>query len=113
MGYARTYCYECVPETVTVKTGAEMRKIVKLWVIEEKGGKCQLCGYNKCIEALDLHHLDPSKKEFNISSRDLRYSDWPIIKKEIENGVLVCSNCHREIHAGFHPEFIIGKEKEK
>lgn len=88
-----------------------MRKIIKRWVVEEKGGKCTICGYNKCEEALELHHLDPSEKEFNISDRNLRYSDWPMIKKEIEKGVLVCSNCHREIHTGLHPEFLEGDDE--
>lgn len=34
-------------------------------VIESKGNCCTLCGYSKCFNALELHHLDPTKK--NIS----------------------------------------------
>ena len=40
--------------------GSEQRKIIKKWAVEEKGGKCSICGYNKCIEALEFHHLDPT-----------------------------------------------------
>ena len=106
-GYNRVYCYDCVPDGDNKpKTGAEMRSIIKKWVVEEKGGRCIICGYSKCQDALELHHIDPTQKEFSISDRNLRYSDWPKIKKEIEKGILVCSNCHREIHSGLHPEYI-------
>lgn len=59
---------------------------------------CCKCGYNKCREALDFHHRDPTKKDFTIASR------WCIseqkLRKEIAKCVLLCSNCHRELHAG-------------
>ena len=38
----------------------------KLFAIVYKGGKCQKCGYDKCIGALDFHHLDPNVKEGGI-----------------------------------------------
>ena len=64
-----------------------------------KGNKCIICGYNKCQRALNFHHIDPSKKEFDLSSRGLTRS-WEKIKNEIEKCVLVCANCHAEIHEG-------------
>jgi hypothetical protein len=33
-----------------------------------KGGKCQCCGYNKYIGALEFHHVDPEQKDFGVSS---------------------------------------------
>src|ERR1035441_10809210 len=27
------------------------------------GGKCSICGYDRCLYALDFHHLDPDKKD--------------------------------------------------
>lgn len=66
---------------------------------EYKGGKCELCGYDRCQDALDFHHKDPKKKSFGISVRGLTRS-WAAIKSEIEKCVLICANCHREIHAG-------------
>lgn len=107
--YNRSYCYDCVPDGDTPKTGSEMRAIIKKWVVDEKDGACIICGYNKCLDALEFHHLNPNEKEFNISDRQLKYSDWPLIKTEIEKGVLVCSNCHKEIHAGMHPEYLKGE----
>lgn len=93
----RKYCYECVPESFS--NGAQQRKFIKQWAVEYKGNKCECCGYNKCIEALEFHHLNPEEKDFNISDRDIKLN-WEEIKKEIDKCILVCSNCHREIHNG-------------
>jgi hypothetical protein len=68
-------------------------------VIELKGGKCMICGYNKTNAALDFHHIDGKIKEFGISLDRITRS-WQKVTKELEKCVLVCANCHREIHAG-------------
>ena len=47
--------------------------------------------------ALDFHHLNPKEKDFNLSNRNLNM-DWDVIKEELDKCILVCSNCHREIH---------------
>lgn len=93
----RKYCYECVPES-TYENGASLRRLIKKWALEYKGYKCQCCGYDKCIEALEFHHINPEEKDFSISDRDIKLS-WEQIKEELDKCVLVCSNCHREIHA--------------
>lgn len=62
------------------------------------GGKCLNCGYSKSLRALDFHHLDPSKKEIRLDSRKLAGSSWKRILKEVEKCVLLCANCHREVH---------------
>lgn len=66
--------------------------------IEHGGGRCKICGYDKCVAALDFHHLDPSKKEFT-PSKGYKKS-WTKLKQEIDKCILLCSNCHREVHAG-------------
>jgi len=58
-----------------------------------------LCGYNRCKDALQFHHLNSEKKDFGVSQAGLTRS-WERVKKEIEKCVLVCANCHREIHSG-------------
>jgi len=63
------------------------------------GGCCQNCGYSKCIEALDFHHRDEEKKDFSISNAFKNYMDWKMIESELRKCVLLCSNCHRELHA--------------
>jgi hypothetical protein len=73
------------------------RKIVKILSIEYKGGACSKCGYNKCLSALEFHHIDPTQKDFSPSDTGQTRS-WEIVKAELDKCILVCSNCHREIH---------------
>lgn len=58
-----------------------------------------LCGYNKCPTALEFHHKTGEKKDFGLSSKGLTRS-WAKIQKELDKCILVCSNCHKEIHSG-------------
>ena len=62
------------------------------------GEKCQYCGYNRCITALEFHHLDPNQKDFSFGSNTNR--SWENTKEELKKCILVCANCHREIHNG-------------
>ena len=66
-------------------------KAVKLF-----GGKCQRCGYNKCITALEFHHPKGSGKEKDMGH--LWHCTWQKILKELDGCEMVCSNCHRELH---------------
>ncbi|MEX2340945.1 MAG: hypothetical protein WD605_01350 [Candidatus Paceibacterota bacterium] len=75
------------------------RKKLKDLAIEYGGGKCTLCGYNKCKRALSFHHKDPAQKDFGLSYRGLTRS-WEKTKLEIDKCVLVCANCHMELHEG-------------
>src|SRR3989344_3220338 len=75
------------------------RKKMRQMAVEYKGGKCKLCGYNKCAQALDFHHLDPSKKDFGISADGITRA-WSRIKAELDKCVMICANCHREVHSG-------------
>ncbi len=72
------------------------RKRNKERAVEYKGSKCEKCGYNKCITALEFHHLDPKEKDFSPSGN--MNMAWDKIKVEIDKCILVCANCHREIH---------------
>lgn len=76
---------------------SERRRKLKDMAIEYKGGKCEKCGYNKCNGALEFHHLNPEEKDFSISSSGTTKS-FERIKIEIDKCILVCANCHREIH---------------
>jgi hypothetical protein len=66
--------------------------------VEYKGGKCELCGYNKCNSALDFHHKDPTEKEFTIAHARLTTFNEKI-KMELDKCSLLCANCHRETHS--------------
>ena len=65
------------------------------------GGKCQICGYDKCIQALDFHHVNPEEKSANFNANTNR--SWQTTREEIQKCILLCSNCHREVHAGLIP----------
>jgi hypothetical protein len=67
--------------------------------VKYKGGQCLLCGYDKCLEALSFHHA--GGKEFGISAKGYTRS-WDKVQAELDNCILVCHNCHAEIHAGLH-----------
>lgn len=91
---------------IQVKNGKTQEEIVtqascaqkaKLKAIFYKGGKCQLCGYNKSIRALQFHHLNPEEKDFTISGGTKSFEK---MKPELDKCILVCSNCHAEIHDG-------------
>jgi 5-methylcytosine-specific restriction endonuclease McrA len=75
------------------------RKKIKALVVKYKGGRCQNCGYLRSVDALELHHVDSSKKTFGISGQGLTRS-WKRVKNEADKCVLLCANCHREFHAG-------------
>ena len=74
------------------------RDTTKEILVEYKGGKCEICGYNKCISALEFHHKDPQEKDFAIGAKGYTRSIEKN-KKEVDKCILVCANCHREIHS--------------
>src|SRR5215211_263348 len=82
-----------------LKAVQRRREKVRLTAVEYKGGRCQVCGYNKCIEALEFHHLDPTQKDFGISHKGYTRS-WAKVKEEVDKCILLCANCYREVHSG-------------
>ena len=76
------------------------RQRTKSRMVEAMGGKCQCCGYNICDKALAFHHLDPSVKESGIGSIRANPISWAKLVEELRKCILVCHNCHSEIHAG-------------
>ena len=71
---------------------------IKRKSVEYKGGKCCVCNYNKYQGALDFHHIDPNDKDFTIG--DVPNWSFNSIKSELDKCVLLCKNCHAEVHAG-------------
>ena len=66
--------------------------------------QCDICGYNRCFAALEFHHIDGSTKENSISNMRTRSENS--IRQEIEKCVLLCANCHREVHNGILEDII-------
>ena len=90
-GHRRTICNNCLIH--------KNRLSLKEWAIAYKGGCCALCGYNRCIAALQFHHIDSASKTFAISGSHTRRKSS--LTKELDKCILLCANCHAELHAGF------------
>ena len=87
---------------------SQRRLRLKERAVAYKGGHCVLCGYDRCPQALEFHHLDPKSKDFEVSSK----MNWEAVQGELDKTVLVCSNCHREVHSGVHPGLLGGSLEE-
>ncbi len=106
---SRTFCPNCLKqfrdknkEQTKQRKKEYLRTAVKSYVrrlkeqsVSYKGGKCQICGYNRYNGALEFHHIDETKKDFSISGRSISFER---LRPELDKCLLVCSNCHREIH---------------
>jgi len=79
------------------KRKREANRTKKKQLVSLAGGKCEVCGYNKCDSALEFHHRDPSQKSFAISESKRSFKNLLIESKKC---ALLCANCHRELHAG-------------
>ncbi len=90
----RYRCVKCRSNAVQ-KRRDKLKKIL----IEYKGGKCEICNYDKCISALEFHHINSKEKEFGIGEKGYTRS-LDKNKQEVDKCILVCANCHREIHEG-------------
>ena len=92
-GNGRPRCIKCGYEAVKRR-----RYKIKDQAVQYKGGCCQICGYSKHSGALEFHHTDPAAKDFQIAVK--ANISWDKIQKELDKCVLLCANCHREVHAG-------------
>lgn len=85
-----SYCKSCIVDSLE-----DRRKSVKQKAVDYLGGCCSKCGYNKCIAALEFHHLNPKEKDKNYS---VFKKNFDKLKPELDKCVLLCANCHREEH---------------
>lgn len=89
---ASSYCKSCY-NIITL----ERQRQRKRQAIKYKGGKCEICGYSKCQDAFDFHHKNPEEKEFDLGAG--RFTSFDKYKNELDKCMLLCANCHREIHS--------------
>ena len=82
------------------KHNMEVRESRKRFLASPVGGKCQVCGYNRCLRALVFHHIDPLTKRFGINGTRLAARKLETLIEEAEKCALLCHNCHSEIHDG-------------
>jgi transposase len=87
-------CAKCRAEAVVRR-----RRHVKRILVEEAGGRCRVCGYDRCIGALEFHHVVPAEKSFSLSHRGVARS-LEKARAEASKCILLCANCHAEVEAG-------------
>jgi transposase len=87
-------CLKCRSDAVVRR-----RRKVKRLLVQEAGGCCRLCGYDRCIAALEFHHLRPNEKQFELSRHGVARS-LARARVEAAKCVLLCANCHAEVEAG-------------
>lgn len=97
----KTFCKNCYNKSVA-SIRIPRRIDNKKKAIEYKGGCCEKCGYKKFYGALEFHHVNPKHKTGDMSInrwQNYTFNKW---KKELDKCILVCANCHREIHHENH-----------
>lgn len=77
----------------------EFRRRTKQKAVALLGGRCRGCDREFAASTFEFHHLDAGTKDFSISDDGIP-RPWERITAELAKCVLVCANCHREIHAG-------------
>jgi hypothetical protein len=91
-GHTKRACNSC-------RTNGRIERVdLKREMVAAMGGRCQICGYDRCLRSLCFHHRDTDAKRFNFAGSHCRSREslW----RELEKCVLVCHNCHNEIHEG-------------
>lgn len=86
-------CKKCKSDAVTKKR--------KERLVDIRGGGCFNCGYNKCMDALHFHHVEPANKSFELGINKL-HKAIAVLIEEAEKCVVLCANCHAEYHAGLY-----------
>jgi transposase len=94
--YAGRY-YKCV--TCSWQAVTRRRRRVRETLVQEAGGRCAICGYDRSIAALEFHHLDRETKSFGVSDRGMTRS-LARLREEVDKCILLCSNCHAEVENG-------------
>lgn len=88
-------CKDCISKSVIDR----IRKMKKQ-AVEYKGGKCEICGYSKCLAALDFHHRNPLEKDADFYK--FKNRAFESFKPELDKCALLCCRCHRELHSEEH-----------
>lgn len=80
----------------------EKGKDIRSTLLTQFNNVCSLCGYNKNSAALVFHHIDPKDKKFSISVKSCVYKSTTELQEEVNKCILVCANCHAELHYPLH-----------
>lgn len=92
----RWRCRRCVGEAVTRR-----HRALRAQLVQEAGGGCAICGYDRCQWNLHFHHVKPDLKSFSMTMGSGKGLD--AYRAEARKCVLLCANCHGEVEAGLVP----------
>jgi len=108
MSGGRTRCRRCQQYNGKLINGEKLKRLA----IDYLGSKCHYCGLqDECASVYDFHHRDVDAKEGNLSVMVFRKASCSITKPptltpdliaELDKCDLVCSVCHRRLHAPNH-----------
>lgn len=87
----------------------QRRRLLKARAVKLLGGACRICGYDRCPGAMDFHHPEAGTKDLTISDG----TSWKRIEPEVRKCVLLCARCHREVHAGLHPGYLVDEDSDR
>jgi hypothetical protein len=73
------------------------------------GGRCVVCGYDRCPAALHFHYADSADREFFISAS----SRWVDVRSALDKTTLLCANCRAEARAGWHPGHLVLEDSDR
>ena len=82
----------------------ELRRQRKLRAVRYMGAICQGCARDGSAAIFEFHHVDAASKEYGISQAGFPYR-WERVLVELAKCVMLCANCHREVHAGVRELF--------
>jgi hypothetical protein len=80
----RWQCSGCVGERVTRR-----HRFMRATLLDEAGGRCAACGYDRCTANLHFHHVDPTTKAFAVNMRYGR--SLKAYREEAKKCVLLCA----------------------
>ncbi len=95
------YCDSCLDEKIKEQSSKSSKRMLrnKEFIKNyKKDKKCEICGYNKYPEILVFHHKNKENKGWAINYLMKTLKDINLIKLEIEKCMLICPNCHNELH---------------
>lgn len=97
-GNNRRFCYDCFPSGMGRRDRQQTRQslLTKMAHRHKVELGCSVCGYNRFGGALEWHHSEDDKKNDPATALN---SSWESYIEETNKCVLLCANCHREVHA--------------
>jgi hypothetical protein len=84
------YCWSCHR---AVETASRIR--LRRALIEEMGGKCVACGYDKDWRALQIDHIHGDGATERRASGNVRTALFKKIRANLERYALLCANCNQ------------------